>query len=271
MRKPVISIILVAILITVSLSGCLRGGVVTGSGNMVTEEMNFSDFTRVEAGYAFEVEITQSGSYSISITADDNLFDFIQVSKTGKTLKIRLQSGYDYQSVTTRAKITTPELRGLGLSGATQGTVIGFSSTEDFKLDLSGASSLDMSDMSAGDIKFGLSGASSVTGVITASGDAQFNLSGASAAELKGSANDMLIDASGASHLELADFPVCNADVGLSGSSGSTINLDGRLGADLSGASYLRYIGEPTMGDIETSGGSVMEKIEPPPRKTSGG
>ncbi len=271
MRKPLISIMLVAILIAVSLSGCLRGGVVTGSGNLVTEQMDFSDFTRVEAGYAFEVEITQSSSYSISITADDNLFDFIQISKTGKTLKIRLQSGYDYQSVTTRAKITTPELRGLGLSGATQGTVIGFSSTEDFKLDLSEASSLDMSDMSAGDIKFGLSGASSVTGVITASGDAQFNLSGASAAELKGSANDMLIDASGASHLELADFLVNNADVNLSGASGSTINLNGRLEADLSGASYLRYIGRPTMGSIETSGGSVVVKVELPPRKTSGG
>ena len=271
MRKPLISIILVAMLVMViSLSGCFMG-MVTGSGNLVTEQMDFSDFTRVEAGYAFEVEITQSSSYSISITADDNLFDFIQVSKTGETLKIRLQSGYDYQSVTTRAKITTLELRGLGLSGATQGTVIGFSSTEDFKLDLSGASSLYMSDMSAGDIKFGLSGASSVTGVITASGDAQFNLSGASAAELKGSANDMLIDASGASHLELADFPIRNADVSLSGASDSTINLDGRLGADLSGASYLRYIGEPIMGSIETSGGSVVVKVELPPRKTSGG
>jgi len=270
MRKSLISIILVAILITVSLSGCLRGGVVTGSGNLVTEEMNFSDFTRVEAGYAFEVEITQSSSYSVSITADDNLFDFIQVSKTGETLKIRLQSGYDYQSVTTRAKITMPRLFKLSLSGATHGTVEGFSSSEDFELDLSGASSLDMSGMSAEDIKIKLSGASSVTGDIAASGDAQFNLSGASAAELKGSANDMLIDASGASHLELADFLVNNADVNLSGASGSTINLDGRLEADLSGASYLRYIGEPIMGSIETSGGSVVVKVELPARKTSG-
>lgn len=271
MRKSVISIILVVALITAVLfSGCFKG-VVTGSGKLATGEMNFSDFTRVEVGYAYEVEVTQSSSYSVSITADDNLFDFIQVSKTGETLKIRLQSGYNYQSVTTRAKITMPELRGLGLSGAAQATVVGFSSSEDSKFDLSGASSLDMSDMSTDDIKISLSGASWVTGDITASGDAQFNLSGASRVELDGSANDMLIKASGASHLELADFPVHNADVSLSGASGGTINLDGRLDADLSGASYLRYIGEPTMCDIETSGGSVMVKVEPPPRKTSGG
>ncbi len=160
MRKTVNSIILVAILITVSLSGCLRGGVVTGSGNLVTEQMDFIDFTRVEVGYAFEVEVTQSSSYSVSITADDNLFDFIQVSKTGETLKIRLQSGYDYQSVTRRAKIAMPELRGLGLSGATQGAVIGFSSTEDFKLDLSGASRLELAGFAVNNADVNLSGAS---------------------------------------------------------------------------------------------------------------
>jgi hypothetical protein len=114
------------------------------------------------------------------------------------------------------------------------------------------------------DIKIELSGASRVAGDITASGDAQFNLSGASRVELEGSANDMLIDASGASRLELADFPVHNTNVSLSGASDATVNLDGRLDANLSGASNLSYIGEPTMGDIDISGGSELENIEPP-------
>ena len=52
-------------------------GRVVGSENLVTKEKDFSDFTIVEVGSGFEVEITQSSSYSINITADDNMFDYI--------------------------------------------------------------------------------------------------------------------------------------------------------------------------------------------------
>jgi len=89
MRKLPTSIIvavLMAVLLTSGLSmGCVRGEV-TGSGTLDTQEMDFSDFTRVEVGYAFEVEIVRSDSYTVSITADDILFEYVQVSKEGETL-----------------------------------------------------------------------------------------------------------------------------------------------------------------------------------------
>ena len=257
--KNAIAAVLVAVLLTLGLlAGCV-GGVVTGSGNLVTEEMDFSGFTRVEAGYAFEVEITQSDSYSFSITADDNLFEYIQVSKEGETLKIGRKPALSYISTTLRAKITMPDLYELSLSGATRGTVQGFSSSHDFILDLSGASSLDMVEMSAGDVEFDISGASRVTGDITA-GDAEFDVSGASTVQLEGSASDIVVEANGASHAKLAGFPVNNADVRLSGASTGTVKLSGRLDADLGGASKLEYIGEPTIGNINTSGASTLSK-----------
>jgi len=116
-----------------------------------------------------------------------------------------------------------------------------------------------MVDMSAGDIRFNISGASRVTGDITA-GDADFDISGASTVELQGSGSNIVVDASGASHAKLADFPVNNANVKLGGASNGTVNLDGRLDANLSGASRLSYIGEPTMGTINTSGGSILSE-----------
>ena len=258
MRKTMVAVSLVVFLLSVLLAGCM--GVVVGSGNVETREMDFSGFSRISAGHRFEVEIVQSDSYSISITADDNLFEYIQVSKAGETLRIGLKPTVGYASGTLRAEITMPELYELDLSGMTHGTIKGFSTSEDFDLELSGASSLNINDMAAGDISIELSGASRASGDITASGDAQFDLSGASKAELTGSANDILIEASGASQLSLDNFPVNNADVELSGASRATVNLDGRLDADLSGASKLSYIGEPIMGDIHTSGGSTVSK-----------
>jgi hypothetical protein len=236
MKKAMVAILMAVLLASGLLAGCV--GWVPGSGNVSTQEFNFSDFTRVEAGSAFQVEIAQSDTFSVSITADDSLFNHIQVSKEGETLRIGLKRAIP-SFRTLRAEITMPELYGLKLSGATRGTVQGFSSSHDFILDLSGASK--------------------VSGDITA-GDADFNVSGASTVQLQGSASDLAIAASGASRAELDNFPVDNADVTLSGASRATVNLDGRLDADLSGASKLSYIGEPTMGDINTSGGSTLSK-----------
>jgi len=111
--------------------------------------------------------------------------------------------------------------------------------------------------MSAGNMDLDVSGASTVTGDIAA-GDADFDVSGASSVQLQGSASDIVIEASGASRVELAAFPVNDADVELSGASSSTVNLDGVLNADLSGGSRLTYIGTPTLGIIDTSGGSTI-------------
>jgi hypothetical protein len=238
-------VVVVAAVVAAVLLGFWRPfGHVVGSGNLVTQEFDLSDFTTVNVGSGFEVEITQSSSFSINITADDNMFDYIEVFKTSEKLTIRLKWGYSYESAKARdrpTKITMPTLYELELSGGTPGTIEGFSSSHEFVLELSGGSSL--------------------IGDFTTSGDAQFTLSGGShLIELEGAANDLHVSASSGSRLELSDFHVNDANVNLSGGSHATINLEGRIDADLSGGSHLAYIGDPTMGNIQTSGGSTVGK-----------
>jgi hypothetical protein len=238
------AIIIAAIVTAISVTSAMlisRGwpaGLV-GSGNLETEEYAFTNFNEVEIGSAFEFEIKQSSSYSINITADDNVMDYVQVSQDGETLKIRLRRFISIGPVTLRASVTMPQLHGLTASGASHGTVSAFSSTEDLDITVSGASR--------------------VTGNIIA-GNVEFGISGASTIQLEGSANDIDANVSGASHLNLDDFTVNNADINFSGASSGTVNLNGRLDANLSGASTLWYIGEPTSTDINTSGGSTVSK-----------
>ncbi len=216
-------------------------GQVVGSEDLVTEEKFFSDFSVVDVGSGFEVDIAPSDSYSIKITADDNVFDYIEVFKTSDTLTIRLKWGYSYQSITLRARITLPELHELELSGGTHGTLEGFSSSHEFVAELSGGSSL--------------------SGDFTTDRDVQFALSGGShLVQLNGAARDLRISASSGSSLGLSGFNVHDANVNLSGGSHATINLDGRLDAELSGGSHLLYLGDPTLGKIETSGGSSISR-----------
>jgi hypothetical protein len=208
-------------------------------GQVITQEKEYSDFTSVDVGSAFQVDITQSNSYSVVIKASETILDKIDVTKEGNTLMIRAEPNTPITAVY-KAEITMPNLTELVLSGASKATVEGFSSSDSFLLKISVASRLDMQDTNVGNITIELSGASTLIA--------------------EGSGNDLVSVVEGASRLDLTNFHVNNGNLDVSGASQATINLDGKLDAVVSGASNLYYIGEPTIGDIETSGNSAINK-----------
>ena len=255
LKLPAVLLVL-ALVSVIAFTGCLY--TVVGSGNLVSKDWDYSGFTVVDAGSAFEVEVSQASAYSVTITADDNVLDYIKVIKSGDAVKIRMRSGIGYAGVTLRAEITMPDIRQVNLIGAARCDLAGFTLSHDFKAELSGATSLQLDDISAANVAFDVSGASNVSGVISASGHADFNISGASQVELTGSADGLTADVSGASELELAAFPVSGASVDVSGVSRVTINTNGTLDGTLEGASQLLYIGNPALGDLNVSGASTI-------------
>lgn len=233
-------IVLVAVAIILLVIGSIFVFLLVLPGNERTETLDFTGFSSVEASSAFQVTITQSTSYSVKISASERIFDRIEVTQQGQTLKIDVKPGIFFGLFNNKAEITMPSLENFALSGASRGTADGFSSSNQFTAQISGASTLDLNNFNAGDINFEVTGASHLTG--------------------QGTASNLTSAVSGASTLDLTDLTVNNANIDLSGASHAIINLTGRLDAQASGASNLQYIGEPTLGTINTSGGSTVNK-----------
>jgi hypothetical protein len=131
---------------------------IKGSGNEVTRTFDYQGFSAIDAGYGFNLDVTQGNEYSIILFVDDNVEDKLRVSKSGDTLKISLEPG-SYANLNLNAKITMPSLNSLELSGGARGNISGFSSTHDFNLDLSGGSGANIDGL-AGDLKIDASGGS---------------------------------------------------------------------------------------------------------------
>jgi hypothetical protein len=269
MKKLILSALLsVLLLVTFLASGC---GVIlvpkdgeAGPGELETRQYDFSEFTGVDIGNAFEYEVQRADTYRISITANSNVFDDIKITQEGQTLIIGMEipgSPWAIFKVNPRVKvvITMPQLQGLDSSGATHGTVTGFRSNDNWDVTVSGASTVELEDIAAGDVTFDVSGSSKATGDIEVK-NMRLEVSGASTVQLKGSAGSMTADVSGSSNLKLADLEVGSASVTLSGASNGTINLDGSLDAKLSGSSRLVYIGEPVLGTIDITGASTLKR-----------
>ena len=133
-----------------------------------------------------------------------------------------------------------PELTGLDLSGSSHATITGFKSGQALVVDASGASHLQ------GNIE-----ADTVS----------LNLDGSSEVILTGSAQNLIMEeASGSSVVNLTDFPVIDASVKAGGKSQVTVNVSGRLDVDASNSANVYYLGNPTLGTIDTTGSATVER-----------
>jgi hypothetical protein len=210
---------LVLLVVAALLAGCALGSI-TGSGNVITQEEDYTGFDRLDISDGFQVDVSQGDDFSVVIRIDDNLLNHLRVAKQGETLNIGLDPGTNVQGdrVTMEADITMPELAGADLSGGSH---------------LNG-------DMDVADLTLKLSGGSHVT--------------------LSGSARDLTVDASGGSHAKLGGLSAADAGVDASGGSHVTVKPSGTLDADASGGSHVRYLGSPSLGKIDISGGASVEK-----------
>jgi hypothetical protein len=225
------------------LAGCTftTGSVITGSGRATTQEYDFSDFTKVSISSAFQSEVTQGDGYSVAVTVDDNLVEYLDVRVEGDTLRIGLKpiARLGFGNMTLRAEITMPDLRGLDLSGATRTQLSGFSNTSPAEIEVSGASQ--------------------VRGDIT-TGEMRIRASGASTVDINGSTGRLDVEASGASTVRLDNFASTDTTVNASGASNITVNASGTLTGEASGASTVNYVGDPQSVRVDTSGSSNVRQ-----------
>jgi serine/threonine protein kinase len=124
---------------------------------------------------------------------------------------------------------------------------------------LGGASTIEIALKSEKPFKAEVSGSSTLKGTIAVS-QLELAVHGASQANLEGTATNAKLEASGSSTLRLTGLVIQTADVRLSGASNSTIDARVQLRYDVSSASSLKYLGDPSTLDGSTSSGSSISR-----------
>ena len=248
-------------LLLVLAAGCssVPGGEVSGSGNAVTKEYDDSGFTGLRVDNAFAATVTRGDAFSVAVTVDDNLVEYLRVEVKGDTLRIGLDPGRSYRGTTLKAEVTLPRLEALEVTGASTVDAQGFSSGDPLALEVSGAGATSLSGVRAGDVTIDVSGAGHVTGGLEAQG-LDGEISGAGGVSLEGSAAGATLEVSGAGDLDLHLLTLQNADLELSGGSNASVRVTGTLNVEASGGAQLAYYGSPTLGRMELSGGAEVSR-----------
>jgi hypothetical protein len=247
----------------------------------MAKKKNFSGYTRIRVRTTIDAEIVRSDSFSIDIKTGP--FSPVKIRKKRDRLTISrpwrwFVFGFFFQLSRAHVRIGMPQLLELEVSDNSSAGVAGFSSSDEFKLTLSEASSFG-GDLKTGDARLDISGdsqaeftgsssnlflkvkdSSSFATNINVAGKAEIEVSANSAIALAGSAGSILADISNVSNADMGGFSAHDINIKLNRLSNVTIKLDGKLDADVTGASELRWSGNPVMGTINVTTGSVFQQ-----------
>jgi hypothetical protein len=176
---------------------------IKGSGVAATEAREINDFTGVDVGGVFQVEITAGKDFSVSVDADDNLLQYIKTEVNGDVLHIETTERIN-STTPIRVHIAAPDIESLSTSGASKVALAGVRNSS-LEVDTSGASKIKIEGQT-GDLKVGVSGASSVDAGSLKAQSASVDASGAGSVSVF--ATERLVsEASGASNITYSGNP----------------------------------------------------------------
>ena len=257
----------------------LFGKGIKGSGNIVTRTIDAPDFDRVDAARAVKVVITGKATGKITIEADDNIMEYVVVEAKGGRLTATIDKSVNNVS-NADVTVTVPangRIRALDASSAARITSEVTLTADKFSIDASSAARIDAAVKSTsctvaassasnidaaietGSCTVGASSASNIDAAIE-TGSCTVGASSASKITLKGSADKCSINMSSAAKLSAAEFTVADCSVDTSSAAKATVNCTGKLRAEASSGSSIRYTGDCQTSISKSSGGSVSRK-----------
>jgi hypothetical protein len=209
-----------------------------GSGKIIAETRDVSDFDAIEVSYPAEVLIRQGTTESLEIEADDNLLPNLKTEVRNGKLEIfyRREDGKHVNPTKTpRITIVVKDLADVDFNSAGELTIEKLK-TDNLDVSLSGAGNLNLEQVQLKGLGVSLSGAGSMTA--------------------SGSAEDLDMNISGFGDFKGADLHSQVARVNISGAGSATVWVDDDLTAGISGAGSISYYGSASVTkDISGVGG----------------
>jgi hypothetical protein len=224
--RTVFILALISIIAIFAVSCKWAVGFVRGSGNVITEGRDVSDFRKVHLSGTGNLIITQGELESLTIEADDNIIPIIETDVSGAELDIGFKRGYTFiPSTAIKFHLTVVDLDEISLNGAGNIDCEGFE-TKVLQFDVSGAGDLDF-DLDAERVEVIISGAGNII--------------------LSGQVDSQEIEIDGAGKYNGEDLESSECVITVSGAGSATVNVSELLDVEINGIGNVYYIGSPSV------------------------
>ncbi len=234
---------LLSFLMFMLITGCQNSLIDTyiePEGEVKSVERKFENVEKIEAHGGFEVVLTLDSDEKVIVETNENIHQYIIISKIGNKLVIEPQKNVEFASRTKiLVKVSAKKITSVTGSGATKFNVTNLIENDNLSLSLSGASIF-----------------SSNCKLKTLTAD----ISGASILTLQGNTGLYSLISSGASISNGFDLSIDNFACDISGASLVNHTINKTLDVKASGASIVNYRGSGVVKSSQLSGMSIINK-----------
>lgn len=242
--KTIIKISICSLLITATIQAqsWKNSERIKGNGNEIIEKRTTSSYDDIKIMGAYDIELFAGTEGQITITAEENLMQFIKIEVDNNVLKIYTEKNKNLNSSSGKnLKIAIPfeTLSGVTLTGSGEIITKNKIKSSQFALNLTGSGNLKL-DIEADEIDTNLSGSGNIT--------------------LDGKTNNLNNTISGSGGINTYNLDTKNADVTISGSGDIKVFCSESLKARVSGSGDIFYKGEPKIKDTKVSGSGKISK-----------
>lgn len=240
------SILFLLFAISIAFTSCcdMNDDYVTPSGEITTVNHSVGGFSELDIQDAFNVYVTFSDDEeSVQIEANANLHPYIEVSKNGDKLIVKLEDNINLgpNQATLNVHIRMHDLNEVNGAGATN-----------FQF---------QNELIGNKLNVELTGACSLQGTIHVD-ELKATIIGGSSIDIAGSAQTFTVEAIGASDMESYGFETNKLEAELAGASNVSITVHENMDVKASGASSLFYKGDGQVSSQNLSGASQIVKVQ---------
>lgn len=226
-----------ALLAAPLLGGCYTR-TVRGSGEVVVDNRQVSDFDSISLEGVGRMVITQGNTESLSIETDDNLLGYIESEVDNGVLELTWD----------RDVLLRP----------TEGVTYRVSLRRLVSLHASGAGSFELDQLDTPELAVDFSGAGKLSIDRLTAGQIDLTISGAGEIQLAGSADTAEVTISGIGRYQAPDLESQRVSISISGGGDATVWATDRLDLALSGLGEIGYYGDPTVSQEISGGGRIV-------------
>lgn len=132
---------------------------VRGEGRVISKSFEFKDFDAIVINGHADVDFYQSDTYEVTLTTQENIFDYVDYRVDGTTLILQNKDKKDVRAEEYDLVIRAPQLKSIVVNGATDFNVKGLRTDGDFTVQVNGAGDLEFERIACNDLSIEVNGA----------------------------------------------------------------------------------------------------------------
>ncbi len=235
-----------------SLSSCIRG-----SGDIVTQSFDASDYTRIALDQSYDLTFTYGPNYSFKAVGHENVMRFLQVTTDNNTLRPELV-GDCFQDLTLGFVVTAPGVRDFEINGSADLEVTNGVSIDAFNISVDGSGSVSFVSAECPEPTVSVTGSGDVSGAFI-SEKITSSIAGSGSIELSGSCEYQLISISGSGDYLGYNLESDTTEIMITGSGEAQVRVNNLLDATITGSGDISYRGEPEVIAEITGSGTIRD------------